>query len=603
MAVQGGVQRAPRRINARRLAGLITVAAFLVVGVGVVVGPSPALAGSAPKVAVIVGPAGAQTATYRSLGNAVIREALRHTPNVVHVFSPGATWARVKAAISGASVVVFIGRGRGFPSPYSATLRTDTQDGLGLNPVAGGSNSATRYYGERYVRAVRLAPRAVVVLSHMAYASGSSEPGRRQPTLSVARRRVDNYGAGFLAAGASAVIAEASLTPAYYVHAIFATNTSLDSVWRGAPSRHGHVTTFSSSRRRGATGRTDPVHVSSRFERSIIGSLGTTTSAVRQAASPAVTVPTPTPTPPVSGIPVPASVDATGGSDASAALIAFIGSVPDGSTIVFRAGATYRLDAAIKFAHRRNLTLAGNGATLRGHGGTTEASSLFWLGSYGGVNSGIVIRDFSLVGNSTTPGVYQGGKEGAHAILVDGGSGIDLSRVTVSGVWGDCLYVGGSADGVTFHDATCRSNGRNGVTITSGSNVTVQRVAFDAAGYCTFDIEPNQASEAARSIRFLDNTAGTWSNSFLSAEGAAGSVVSGVTVSGNTVTGRSLLTAFPIARRQNVVFTNNRSSVAAAGPVLRFAHVDGLTISGNVQPLSSGSLASISDSTGVTYTP
>ncbi len=303
------------------------------------------------------------------------------------------------------------------------------------------------------------------------------------------------------------------------------------------------------------------------------------------------------------GIPVPASVDATGGSDASAALIAFIGSVPDGSTIVFRAGATYRLDAAIKFAHRRNLTLAGNGATLRGHGGTTEASSLFWLGSYGGANSGIVIRDFSLVGNSTTPGVYQGGKEGAHAILVDGGSGIDLSRVTVSGVWGDCLYVGGSADGVTFHDATCRSNGRNGVTITSGSNVTVQRVAFDAAGYCTFDIEPNQASEAARSIRFLDNTAGTWSNSFLSAEGAAGSVVSGVTVSGNTVTGRSLLTVIGLARRQNVVFTNNRSSVAASGPVLRFAHVDGLTVSGNVQPLSSGSLASISDSTGVTYTP
>ncbi len=328
-------------------------------------------------------------------------------------------------------------------------------------------------------------------------------------------------------------------------------------------------------------------------------------------ASPVPSPPDPTtlPTPSwtfgrtVSGIPVPASVDATGGSDASAALIAFIGSVPDGSTIVFRAGATYRLDAAIKFAHRRNLTLAGNGATLRGHGGTTEASSLFWLGSYGGVNSGIVIRDFSLVGNSTTPGVYQGGKEGAHAILVDGGSGIDLSRVTVSGVWGDCLYVGGSADGVTFHDATCRSNGRNGVTITSGSNVTVQRVAFDAAGYCTFDIEPNQASEAARSIRFLDNTAGTWSNSFLSAEGAAGSVVSGVTVSGNTVTGRSLLTVIGLARRQNVVFTNNRSSVAAAGPVLRFAHVDGLTISGNVQPLSSGSLASISDSTGVTYTP
>jgi hypothetical protein len=304
-----------------------------------------------------------------------------------------------------------------------------------------------------------------------------------------------------------------------------------------------------------------------------------------------------------SGIPVPASIDATGASDASAALNAFIGTVADGSTIVFKAGATYRLNAAIKFSHRSNLTFAGNGATLRGAGGTTESSSLFWIGNYGGGNSGITIRDFTMVGNSTTPGVYQGGKEGAHGILVDGGSTIDVSRVTIRGVWGDCFYVGGAASGVTFHDATCASNGRNGLTVTSGSNITVQRVAFDKAGYCTFDIEPNTSSEGARTIRLLDNTAGTWSNSFLSAEGAAGSVVSGVTVSGNTVTGRSLLTAIGLARRQNIVFTNNRSSVTAAGPVLRFAHVDGLTISGNVQPLSSGSLASISDSTGVSYSP
>jgi hypothetical protein len=311
-------------------------------------------------------------------------------------------------------------------------------------------------------------------------------------------------------------------------------------------------------------------------------------------------VPTPTPTPISAGIPVPASIDGTGATDASAALNAWVTTVPDGSTIGFPAGGIYRLDAAIKFAHRRNLTFEGNGATLRANGGTTEASSLFWLGSYGGGNSGIVIRDFSLVGNSSTPGAYQPGQEGAHAILVDGGSGINVSRVTVSGVWGDCLYVGGAASSVSFYNATCRS-GRNGVTITSGSNVTVQGVAFVRSGYCTFDIEPNQASEAVHNVRLLANSAGSWSNSFFSADGAAGSVVDGLTVSGNTVTGGSLLTIIDLARRQNVVFTNNRSTVTAAGPVLRFAHIDGLTVTGNVQPLSSGSLASISDSTGVTY--
>ena len=56
-----------------------------------------------------------------------------------------------------------------------------------------------------------------------------------------------------------------------------------------------------------------------------------------------------------------------------------------------------------------------------------------------------------------------------------------------------------------------------------------------------------------------------------------------------------------LARRQNIVFTNNTSTVAGGGPVLRFAHIDGLTVTGNVQPLSSGVLASITDSTGVTY--
>jgi hypothetical protein len=37
--------------------------------------------------------------------------------------------------------------------------------------------------------------------------------------------------------------------------------------------------------------------------------------------------------------------------------------------------------------------------------------------------------------------------------------------------------------------------------------------------------------------------------------------------------------------------------------VLNFAHVDGLTITGNTQPLSSGSLASIADCTNVVSSP
>ena len=116
-----------------------------------------------------------------------------------------------------------------------------------------------------------------------------------------------------------------------------------------------------------------------------------------------------------------------------------------------------------------------------------------------------------------------------------------------------------------------------------------------------FNVEPNTSSDGASNINFLSNTAGTWTNSFFSGDGAAGSVVSGITISGNRVTGGTLLTVIDLARRQDIEFTNNTSTVSGRGPVLRFAHIDGLTITGNVQPLSSGYLASITDSTGVTY--
>ena len=197
------------------------------------------------------------------------------------VYTPNATWSKVKAAMTGASVVVYVGRGSGFPSVSSSVLKPAIHNGFGLNPVAGHGSSATRYYGETYIRAVKLAPKAVVLLHRTDYASGRSPSGYTQPSLSVARRRADNYGAGFLAAGASAVIAEYSASPAYYVRAIFTQSTSLASVWNGAPAYHGHVTSFTSTRTRSATGRTDPISSGAGYTRSIVGWPSTRTSTVR----------------------------------------------------------------------------------------------------------------------------------------------------------------------------------------------------------------------------------------------------------------------------------------------------------------------------------
>ena len=331
------------------------------------------------------------------------------------------------------------------------------------------------------------------------------------------------------------------------------------------------------------------------------------------AATPApIQAPGPRPTPIViaaaipGGIAVPASIDATGASDASVALNRFVARVPKGSTIVFKAGGRYRMDTALKFANRTGLTFEGNGATLRSNGPSNETGSLFWL-SVG--NRDIVIRNFGLVGTSTSPGSYVAGKEGQHGIIA-GGLNIEVSNVTVSAVWGDCFYVGGNTtNGVRFHDSTCASNGRNGVTITAGSGVTIERNTFVKVGYCTFDIEPTGSGAIASNIIFRNNTAhwtsGPYGGAFFAVDGGfTGSTINNITVSGNTVTGKSLRTVFNnggTTRNSGVVFTNNSSTVAASGPVLIFAYIDGLTVTGNQQPLTSGSLASITNSTGVIY--
>jgi hypothetical protein len=275
---------------------LLRVVLVLGLVVGAVALPPPVVRGAEPtgrtasgtaRVAIIVGPVGSLTDYYRGMARAAATEARRHTDNVVTVYSPDATWPRVKAALSGASVVVYLGHGNGWPSPYSDVPRPQTQNGLGLNPVAGEGDSAHQYFGEQYLeRSVRLAAGAVVLLHHLCYASGAAEPGMAQPTLAVAVQRVDNFGAGWLAAGASAVIAEAHGEPDWYVRALFQRRGTVESMWRRNPNFHDHVLDFESSRTPGARLMLDPDRASTGFYRSIVLRPGATSTGAFTGATP-----------------------------------------------------------------------------------------------------------------------------------------------------------------------------------------------------------------------------------------------------------------------------------------------------------------------------
>jgi hypothetical protein len=238
-----------------------------------------------PKVVLIVGPAGAATDRYRAQARAAASLARRYTSDVTEIYSPNATWPAVKRALQGASVVVYMGHGNGWPSVYRDSLYPPTQNGFGLNPTAGGGDGRHQYFGEARIGAgVRLAPNAVVLLNHLCYASGNSEPGLAEGTLSMARQRVDNYAAGFVKAGASAVIAEAYDDPDHMLRAVLGGRSGIESAWRHAPSANGHLSAFKSSRSPGYVAEMDPEHVGRGFSRSIVLKMGLASADVLHSA-------------------------------------------------------------------------------------------------------------------------------------------------------------------------------------------------------------------------------------------------------------------------------------------------------------------------------
>jgi hypothetical protein len=248
------------------------------------------------KVVIIVGPVGALTSSYRALGEEAAAAARKRSDDVVTIYSPNATWPVVRRALAGASIVVYLGHGNGWPSPYRDALYGRTQNGLGLNPVAGVDNEAHQYFGERYLAdKVRLAPGAVVVLGHLCYASGNPEPGGPDPTLHVAQQRADNYAAGWMAAGATAVIAEGHGRPSYYVTALLKARGTIERMWRAAPTFHDHVIEMPSSRTPGTTVMLDPDRRSRGYFRSLAVVPGTRIASSLAGAPP---VPTVRPDPP-----------------------------------------------------------------------------------------------------------------------------------------------------------------------------------------------------------------------------------------------------------------------------------------------------------------
>jgi hypothetical protein len=265
-----GAQRASA-VTAR----VIAFIALILFALATFAGPATVSAATHPRVVVVVGPVGSSTARYISAGRSLAAKARSYGASVIEIYSPNATWSRVRSALTGANVLIYLGHGNGTPSPYAGG--PDSHNGLGLNSSASGSNSNNRYYGETYMaKYIRMAPNAVVILNHLCYASGNNEWGQGNPSRSTAIQRVDNYGAGFLRTGAVAVFAEGLDDPGYVLDGLFRTNESMSEIfWSSSGTTKSYALSFTSRRTTGVKALMDP-YEPNRYYRSVIGKLSVT---------------------------------------------------------------------------------------------------------------------------------------------------------------------------------------------------------------------------------------------------------------------------------------------------------------------------------------
>lgn len=318
---------------------------------------------------------------------------------------------------------------------------------------------------------------------------------------------------------------------------------------------------------------------------------------------------------------IPSSIDRTGSTNVAGAVQSFIDSTPDGSVIVFPPG-TYRMDRTVFVSGRANLVFEGAGAILRGSGnGTSVWNSGFLID---GANSDIAVRGFTVEGsnprtrNGTDP--YDRNAESTHGIGIYGGTRIEVSEVTTRHTHGDGIYIadkdttGTWATDVWVHDSRVELTGRNAFTVNAARRLLIERVTVDRAGGAVFHIEPDRNDQGIAGAVVRANTvllygiSPQFTHHFASAANqttATSASISGLTYAGNLVTGGPGLRTWigRPSRMSNVTFSDNRSTVAMAGPVLTFENIDGLRITGNTQPLTSGSLFSITNSTDVVMQP
>jgi hypothetical protein len=296
--------------------------------------------------------------------------------------------------------------------------------------------------------------------------------------------------------------------------------------------------------------------------------------------------------------PIPSDIAGDCSADVTSAIVDWIGTVPDGSTLSFGSRACYRIDGTLEVSDRTGLVFLGRGSTFRSVASAARGLPVWQIAD----SHKIGLHGMRIEGSYRAGGTFDASLQHGHGIDLRGSS-VDIGTVTISGVAGDCVYFGlGTTTPLTrssgrVHDSTCTRTGRNAVSVVAGNNILVQGLKTGAIGYDVFDVEPNPGpGMGSTNVRFDRNTIGPYSQ-------VAYSIVESGPISrqlftNNRAVGKGLKIAIADPteqgfRPERVTITGNTSKVPQAPAAVNIDNVDGLILARNTIAMKGGPMAAV----------
>lgn len=105
-----------------------------------------------------------------------------------------------------------------------------------------------------------------------------------------------------------------------------------------------------------------------------------------------------------------------------------------------------------------------------------------------------IIGDGGLIGDRYSHTGIQG--EWGHCLHILNSNNVTINRILIRDAWGDCIYIGSKSDSVLIDDCVIKGGRRQGISITSGSNIMIRHCTIsDVKGTSPefgIDVEPNK---------------------------------------------------------------------------------------------------------------